>query len=71
MFAGGGMPHEIHSIDEFLKLSSSAVECRVKRLKDAAKLKLRTRRYLYTYKVDLAEVDKVIRMLKCSIKELD
>ncbi|MEM1546703.1 MAG: hypothetical protein QXY40_10880 [Candidatus Methanomethylicia archaeon] len=65
------MPREIHSVDDFLKLSNNAIECRVKRLKDMVKLKLRTKKYLYTYKVSLAEVDSIIKMLKCSVKELD
>jgi len=64
------MPCEIHSVDDFLKLSSNAIECRVKRLKDTAKLKLRTKKYLYTYKISLAEVDGIIKALKCPIKEV-
>lgn len=65
------MPREIRSVDNFLKLSTNAIECRVKRLKDTAKLKLRTKKYLYTCKISLAEIDKIINRLKCPIKELE
>lgn len=71
MPAGGAMPREIHSVDDFLKLSTNAIECRVKRLKDTAKLKLRTKKYLYTCKVSLAETDDIIKRLKCPIKEIE
>ena len=65
------MPREVYNVDDFLKLSNNAIECRVKRLKDIAKLKLRTKKYLYTYKVSLAEADGVIKMLRCPIKEIN
>jgi len=46
------MPKEIFTEEEFLKYSEHAIHCRVKRIKDIVKLKLRTRRCLYTFKTD-------------------
>jgi hypothetical protein len=62
------MPAEITNTDEFVGLSETAHECRVKRSKDLVKLKLRTPSQLYTLKVDKA--DDVIKRLKCEIVEV-
>lgn len=61
------MPVELYSLEEALKLAPKAVECRVKRTtRDGkAKVKLRTKRYLYTLKVDPSQVDEVISKLGC------
>jgi len=61
------MPVELYSLDEALKVSPKAIECRVKRTtRDGkAKVKLRTKRYLYTLKVDPSQVDDVISKLGC------
>ncbi len=64
------MPAEITSIDEFVGLSENAIECRVKRSKEVAKLKLRTPSRLYTHKVKVDRADDVIRRLKCEIVEV-
>lgn len=58
------MPVELKSKEEFLKIAERAEECRVKKLKDTAKLKLRTKRYLYTLKVKLEEVDELLERVK-------
>ena len=64
------MPAEIFSVDEFIGLSESALECRVKRSKDLVKLKLRTPSRLYTHKVKVDRAEDVIRRLKCEIVEV-
>ena len=64
------MPAEITNTDQFVSLSEGALECRVKRSKDLVKLKLRTPRQLYTYKVKVDRAEDVIRRLKCEIVEV-
>ncbi len=65
------MPVEITDRNKFIEISSRAIECRVVRKKDIAKVKARTKRYLYTIKIPLNEVDEFIKQLKCSnIKEI-
>jgi len=54
------MPAEISNTDQFITLSETASECRVKRQKDIVKLKLRTPRQLYTYKVKVERADDII-----------
>ncbi len=64
------MPKEVKNIEEFVELSEKAEYCAVKRLKDCVKLKLRTKRYLYTLKVDPLKAEEVIKKLKCEIMEV-
>jgi large subunit ribosomal protein L38e len=64
------MPREVQTEEEFLALVDRAIECRVKRLHDTVKLKLRTRRYLYTYKCDTATAERVIGRLKIPIVDV-
>jgi len=64
------MPREIETEEEFLELVKRASECRVKRLKDVVKLKLRTPRYLYTFKCDPATAEQLLGGLKIPIVEL-
>jgi large subunit ribosomal protein L38e len=64
------MPAEITNIEEFVGLSETAHECRVKRSKDFVKLKLRTPSQLYTHKVKIDRADDVIKRLKCEIVEV-
>ena len=64
------MPAEITNADEFIGLSETALECRVKRADEFVKLKLRTPGRLYTHKVKLDRADDVIRRLKCEIVEV-
>jgi hypothetical protein len=42
------MPKEITNEETFLKMSESAIECRVRRSGESVKLKLRTPKTLYT-----------------------
>ena len=64
------LPSEITATDKFVTLSEGALECRVKRSKDIVKLKLRTPRRLYTYKVKVDRADDVLRRLKCEVVEV-
>jgi large subunit ribosomal protein L38e len=64
------MPKEIYSSDQFLELAEYAIHCRVKRIKDIVKLKLRTKKYLYTFKTDPNTAERLLTNLKCDIIEL-
>lgn len=66
------MPKELFDVEDFVKLSEKAAECLVKRLekRGIVKLKLRTRRYLYTLKVKPEQVDAVLKRVKCKVREL-
>jgi len=64
------MPKEIFDEEKFLELAEFAIHCRVKRVKDVVKLKLRTKKLLYTYKTDPTTADRIVRGLSCDIIEL-
>ena len=63
------MPAEISDIEEFVRISERAEECRVKRLEDVVKLKLRTPSKLYTIKLDADKAADVIKRIKCEVTE--
>lgn len=60
-------PKEIRDLEEFIKISEHALECRVVKLEDKgiAKVKARTRRYLYTIKIPLNNLDDFLKKLRC------
>jgi len=64
------LPKEIIDENQFIELSKIAIHCRVKRGKEDVKLKLRTKKYLYTYKTDIKTADDLINKIDCSIIEL-
>jgi len=64
------MPREILDETKFLEISEFAIHCRVKRLKEVVKLKLRTKKILYTYKTDPASAERLLRNISCDIIEL-
>ena len=64
------MPREIFDEEKFLELSEYAIHCRVKRLKEIIKLKLRTKKILYTFKADPASAERLLRNISCDIIEL-
>ena len=64
------LPSEIFDEEKFLELAEFAIHCRVKRVKDVVKLKLRTKKRLYTYKTDPTTADRLVRNLTCDIIEL-
>lgn len=63
------MPAEITDLEEFISLSKRAQRCVVKRLETKVKLKLRTRRMLYTFKTDLRRLDEVLKKIECKVVE--
>ena len=64
------MPKEIFNEEDFIRYSEYAVHCRVKRIKDTVKLKLRTKKYLYTLKTDPTTADRLLNSVSCDIIEL-
>jgi len=63
------MPTEVSDREEFVKLSERATECRVKRLQDTVRLKLRTPRQLYTIKVDPQKAAEMLKQIRCEVIE--
>jgi large subunit ribosomal protein L38e len=66
---GCKMPSEIADTEEFVRISERATECRVKRLKDVVKLKLRTSGRLYTIRLDPDKAAEVLKQVKCEVIE--
>jgi len=64
------MPAEIFDQNRFVEISERAEYCAVKRLKDVVKLKLRTARRLYTFKVEPVKAEELIKKLQCEIREI-
>jgi len=64
------VPREIFDEEKFIELAEFAVHCRVKRLRDVVKLKLRTKKILYTYKTDPSTADRILRTITCDVIEL-
>ena len=63
------MPKELKSKEEFEKLFDSASEVRVSRKGDQAKVKLRTRDGLYTFKTTTEEADSMVKGVKTPVVE--
>ena len=63
------MPKELKSKDEFQKLLGLATEVRVHREGEEAKLKLRTREALYTFKTTSEEADTLVKGIKTPVVE--
>jgi len=63
------MPSEIADSEKFIQMSERASECRVKRLKDIVKLKLRTGSQLYTIRLDPDKAAEVLKQVKCEVIE--
>jgi large subunit ribosomal protein L38e len=63
------LPTELADEEEFVKISERAIECRVKRLQDVVKLKLRTPRQLYTLKADPTKAAELLKQIKCEVIE--
>ena len=64
------MPREIFDEEQFIQLAERSIHCRVKRIKDTVKLKLRTKKLLYTYKTDPDSAERLLKSLSCQIIEL-
>ncbi|MEM2127431.1 MAG: hypothetical protein QXD04_05925 [Candidatus Bathyarchaeia archaeon] len=63
------MPKEIRDPEDFLALAEKALECRIKRLGEITKIKLRTPRQLYTLKINSEKVEEILGKIKCPKKE--
>ncbi|MFQ5763005.1 MAG: hypothetical protein ACE5PO_08215 [Candidatus Bathyarchaeia archaeon] len=63
------MPKRIKDAEEFQKLTERATECRVKRLGERVKLKLRTANHLYTLVVPEADVAALLKKINLPIQE--
>ena len=63
------MPKELKSKEEFLKLLEAATEVRISRQGDDAKVKLRTRGALFTFKTTSEEADSLVKGLKTPVVE--
>jgi hypothetical protein len=63
------LPTEISDTEQFLRISDRATECRVKRLKDTVKLKLRTANQLYTIKIDPEQAAALLKQIRCEVIE--
>ncbi|MCE4624638.1 MAG: 60S ribosomal protein L38 [Desulfurococcales archaeon] len=61
------MPVEVKDLEKFREIAGRAVECRVKKVrnKDIVKIKARTKRYLYTIKVEASKAEEIINSLPC------
>ncbi len=66
------MPEELKSIEEFMTTLDLASICYVKRLKksDTVKLKLRTKKRLYTFKTTPKEANKIVQSLNIPVEEV-
>jgi len=61
------MPVEVKDFERFKEITRRALECRVKKARkgDIVKIKARTKRYLYTYKVKKDKLNDVLGKLEC------
>jgi hypothetical protein len=66
---GALVPKELKSREEFDKLLESATEIRVSRQGDSAKVKLRTKGALYTFKTTSEEADAITKATKTPVVE--
>jgi len=64
------MPVSVTDINEFLRLAEVAKECRVKRLNNEVKLKLRFKRRLYILKLPKEKANEVLKSIKCKVVEV-
>ncbi len=64
------MPREIFDEEKFLEISEFSIHCRVKRLKESVKLKLRTKKILYTLVCDPVTAERLLKNIPCDIIEL-
>ena len=64
------MPKEITAKEQFEKLVGQATEIRVAREGDSAKVKLRTKDALYTFKTTSEDADALIKGKKVPVIEI-
>jgi len=64
------MPREVKTREEFDKLLERATEIRVLKGDDSAKVKLRTKEALYTFKMTVEDADALAKATKTPVVEL-
>ncbi len=64
------MPEEVKDVEKFIELSKRALACRIKRGKEFVKLKLRTKRKLYTIKLPPEKAEEVLSRIECEVEEV-
>ena len=66
------MPEELKSKEEFMTTLRLASVCYVKRVKNSeiVKLKLRTKKRLYTFKTNPKEANEIVSNLNIPVEEL-
>lgn len=64
------IPKEIKNENKLIELAKDASECKVIRIGDTVKIKLRTNKYLYTYKTNPESADNILKRISCPISEL-
>ncbi|MFX0182959.1 MAG: hypothetical protein ACFE95_07760 [Candidatus Hodarchaeota archaeon] len=66
------MPEELKSKEEFMATLGLASICYVKRVKnsDVVKLKLRTKKRLYTFKTTPSEANTIVQNLNIPVEEV-
>ncbi len=63
------MPREVRSKEEFDKLLEHATEVRIVRIEGSAKVKLRTKEALYTFKTTSEDADAIAKSTKTPVVE--
>jgi hypothetical protein len=63
------VPREIKDKAQFEKLMEAASEVRVSRHGDEAKVKVRTRQGLYTFKTTTEDADAMVKGIKATVVE--
>ena len=63
-------PQQIFDPTKFLELTTRAINCRVKRKDKEVKLKLKTKKRLYTFITDPETADVLLKKVSCDIIEI-
>ncbi|MDA4121501.1 MAG: hypothetical protein OK404_03730 [Thaumarchaeota archaeon] len=63
------MPRELKTKEAVEKLLDAATELRVSKTGDSAKVKLRTKEALYTFKTTPEEADSIVKGAKVPVQE--
>jgi len=64
------MPKQIFSAEDFKNLSEKASECRVLRMDEKTKLKLRTPKMLYVFITSKEEADDLLKDIKVEVRKI-
>jgi len=64
------VPKEIANKEDFMRLLAQATEVRIVRAGESAKVKLRTRDILYTFKTTSEDADSLTKGAKVPVQEL-